>query len=188
MPGTSLGNCVVGPCMIARQKGGCGMPRRVRADVEGCTACTKESGRVNARFRTRSKLPLLSILLREVKKRDGLAVFAYCLLPNHFHLAARTRSVALRRTMRALQHQSCTWHRLAVPISSGLRDSSEAESQDRSQRRESFLSLSAAFGAERSAASAAEPLYRHKVMRLLREVQADYPVRDCKKTPRRRHI
>jgi len=27
--------------------------------------------------------------------------------------------------------------------------------------------------------SAAELLYHHKVMRLLREVQADYPVHDC---------
>ena len=36
-------------------------------------------------------------LLREVKGRDGLAVFAWSLRSNHFHLALRTGAVPLSR-------------------------------------------------------------------------------------------
>lgn len=42
-------------------------------------------------------------LLRELKKRDDLQVFAWCLLSNHFHFAVRTSAVPLSRTMRTLQ-------------------------------------------------------------------------------------
>ncbi|MCD4748009.1 MAG: transposase [Thermoanaerobaculales bacterium] len=42
-------------------------------------------------------------LLRELKKRDGLQVFAWSLLSKHFHLAVRTFAVPLSRTMRTLQ-------------------------------------------------------------------------------------
>lgn len=42
-------------------------------------------------------------LLRDLKKRDGFQVFAWSLLPNHFHLAVRTSAVPLSRTMRTLQ-------------------------------------------------------------------------------------
>jgi REP element-mobilizing transposase RayT len=42
-------------------------------------------------------------LLRELKQRDDLQVFAWCLLSNHFHLAVRTSAVPLSRTMRTLQ-------------------------------------------------------------------------------------
>ena len=42
-------------------------------------------------------------LLRELKQRDDLQVLAWCLLSNHFHLAARTSAVPLSRTMRTLQ-------------------------------------------------------------------------------------
>ena len=44
-------------------------------------------------------------LLREVVDRDGLTVFAWCLLPNHFHLAVRTSVVSLHRPMKSLQQQ-----------------------------------------------------------------------------------
>ena len=42
-------------------------------------------------------------LFRDLKQRDGLQVFAWSLLSNHFHLALRTSAVPLSRTMRTLQ-------------------------------------------------------------------------------------
>lgn len=42
-------------------------------------------------------------LLREVKKRDGLTVFAWALLSNHYHIAVRTSAIPLSRTMKHLQ-------------------------------------------------------------------------------------
>ena len=42
-------------------------------------------------------------LLRDLKKRDGLQVFAWSLLSNHLHLAVLTSAVPLSRTMRTLQ-------------------------------------------------------------------------------------
>ena len=41
--------------------------------------------------------------LREVKDRDGFTVFAWSLMSNHFHLALRTSSVTLSRTMLHIQ-------------------------------------------------------------------------------------
>ena len=42
-------------------------------------------------------------LLRSLKQRDELQVFAWALLSNHYHLAVRTSVVPLSRTMRTLQ-------------------------------------------------------------------------------------
>lgn len=42
-------------------------------------------------------------LLREVKQRDGLTVFAWALLSNHFHIAIRTSAIPLSRSMQRLQ-------------------------------------------------------------------------------------
>ena len=42
-------------------------------------------------------------LLRDLKQRDDLQIFAWSLLGNHFHLAVRTSAVPLSRTMRTLQ-------------------------------------------------------------------------------------
>jgi REP element-mobilizing transposase RayT len=42
-------------------------------------------------------------LLREVKVRDGLMVYAWALLSNHFHLTVRTSAVPLSRSMQRLQ-------------------------------------------------------------------------------------
>ena len=42
-------------------------------------------------------------LLRDVKQRDGLTVFAWVLLSNHFHFVVRTSAVPLSRTMKHLQ-------------------------------------------------------------------------------------
>ena len=42
-------------------------------------------------------------LLREVKRRDGLTVYAWALLSNHFHIAVRSSAVSLSRSMHRLQ-------------------------------------------------------------------------------------
>ncbi len=35
-------------------------------------------------------------ILRQVKRRDGLTVFAWCVMSNHYHLAVRTGEFARR--------------------------------------------------------------------------------------------
>ncbi len=45
-------------------------------------------------------------LLREVMARDRVTVFAWALLPNHYHLALRTGPVALERPMKSLQQRT----------------------------------------------------------------------------------
>jgi REP element-mobilizing transposase RayT len=43
--------------------------------------------------------------LRDVVRRDGLTVFAWCLMPTHFHMAARTGVVPLHRPMQSVQQR-----------------------------------------------------------------------------------
>ena len=82
------------------------MPRRVRVDVEGgLYHVYNRVGQGQRPFSDDVEAATFFDLLREVKKRDGLVVFAWCLLPNHYHLAVRARSVPLGRTMRAIQHR-----------------------------------------------------------------------------------
>jgi len=81
------------------------MPRNVRVDVEGgLYHVYNRVGQGQRPFTDEVEAVVFLDLLREVKKRDGLVVFAWCLLPNHFHLAIRTRTVPLWRTMHTLQH------------------------------------------------------------------------------------
>ena len=47
-------------------------------------------------------------LIREVKRRDGWTVFAWCVLSNHYHLALRTSVVPL---WRGLHHLQCSFSR-----------------------------------------------------------------------------
>jgi REP element-mobilizing transposase RayT len=42
-------------------------------------------------------------LVREVKKRDGLVVLAWCVMSNHYHLAVRCTSVPLWRSLASVQ-------------------------------------------------------------------------------------
>ena len=42
-------------------------------------------------------------LLREVTVRDGVMVFAWVVLPNHYHLALQAGVAPLARTMKTLQ-------------------------------------------------------------------------------------
>ena len=47
-------------------------------------------------------------LLRDVVARDGLTVFAWALMSNHYHLAVRTGVVSLDRPPRSLQKRQPT--------------------------------------------------------------------------------
>jgi REP element-mobilizing transposase RayT len=42
-------------------------------------------------------------LVREIKRQDGFAVLAWCVMPTHYHLVLRTGEVSLSRTMRLIQ-------------------------------------------------------------------------------------
>jgi REP element-mobilizing transposase RayT len=44
-------------------------------------------------------------LLRELAQRDGLTVFAWCLMSNHYHLAVRTGVISLDRPVGSLQQR-----------------------------------------------------------------------------------
>lgn len=45
-------------------------------------------------------------LLREVMSRDEVRVFAWVLMPNHYHLAVQTGGISLDRPMRSLQQRT----------------------------------------------------------------------------------
>jgi REP element-mobilizing transposase RayT len=61
-------------------------------------------GRGEAPFRLDDEADALFSLMQDVKRRDGLTVFAWCIMPNHYHLAVRTSNVPLWRSIRHLQH------------------------------------------------------------------------------------
>ena len=44
-------------------------------------------------------------IVRDVKKRDGWTVFAWCVMSNHYHLVMRTSSVPLWRGMHGIQNR-----------------------------------------------------------------------------------
>ncbi len=81
------------------------MPRRPRVFVEGLTYHVyNRVGRGEAPFKLEDEAERFWNLLREVKARDGLSVLAWCIMPNHYHVALRTGSVPLWRSIRFLQH------------------------------------------------------------------------------------
>ena len=59
-------------------------------------------GRGEAPFKLDDEAQVFYSLINEVKKRDGLTVFAWCIMPNHYHLAVRTSTVPRLRT-----HDAC---------------------------------------------------------------------------------
>jgi len=81
------------------------MPRRPRVFVEGLTYHVyNRVGRGEAPFKLQEEAERFWGLLCEVKRRDGLTVLAWCIMPNHYHVAVRTGSVPLWRSIRFLQH------------------------------------------------------------------------------------
>jgi putative transposase len=82
------------------------MPRRARVFVEGLIYHVyNRVGRGEAPFKLGDEAQAFYSLIHEVARRDGLTIFAWCIMPNHFHLAVRTSSVPLWRSMRYLQHR-----------------------------------------------------------------------------------
>ena len=80
------------------------MPRAPRYFIDG--AFYHVYGRI-ARgemvFSDRGEASRFVEVIREVKKRDGFTVLAWCLMGNHYHLALRTASVPLWRSIRLVQ-------------------------------------------------------------------------------------
>jgi len=62
-------------------------------------------GRGERLFDREREAALFVSLLREVAQRDGLTVFAWVLMSNHYHLAVRTGVVSLDRPMKSLQQR-----------------------------------------------------------------------------------
>jgi REP-associated tyrosine transposase len=82
------------------------MPRRPRVFVEGLIYHVyNRAGRGEAPFKLEGEAQTFWSLLAEVAKRDGLTVYAWCIMPNHYHLAVRTATVPLWRSIRVLQHR-----------------------------------------------------------------------------------
>jgi REP-associated tyrosine transposase len=87
------------------------VPRAPRVFVDG--ACYHVYGRI-ARgemiFRDRWEAARFLEVLRGVKERDGLTVFAWCVMGNHYHIALRTARVALWRSIRLVQWRFARQH------------------------------------------------------------------------------
>ena len=82
------------------------MPRPDRIKVEGGVYHVyNRLGRGERVFEVEEVAGAFVGLLRDVMERDGLTVFAWSLMPNHFHLAVRTGVVSLDRPMRSLQQR-----------------------------------------------------------------------------------
>ncbi len=80
------------------------MPRRPRILVEGgIYHVYNRFARGAEIFAEADEADRFLELLRKVKVRDGLTVFAWCLMSNHYHLAIRTGPVPLSRTMGFVQ-------------------------------------------------------------------------------------
>lgn len=52
-------------------------------------------------------------IVRDVKRRDGLTIFAWCVMATHYHLALRTSTVPLWRSMRLIQWRFASAHNRA---------------------------------------------------------------------------
>ncbi len=80
------------------------MPRAPRVFVEGgLYHVYNRVSRGEAPFVEEAEAEGLLGILAEAKERDGLTVLAWCIMPNHFHLAVRTTTVPLWRAMASIQ-------------------------------------------------------------------------------------
>jgi len=80
------------------------MPRRPREFIEGgIYHVYNRFARGDEIFREDDEAERFRELLHEVRRRDGLTVFAWVLMSNHFHLALRSGPVPLSRTMGFIQ-------------------------------------------------------------------------------------
>jgi len=100
------------------------MPRKPRVFIEGgmyrvyCRASRGE-----AVFADEVEAEAFVGVLRKVKERDGLVVFAWALMSNHYHVALRTVEVPLWRSMASIQGlttKGFNWrHRVNGPLWQG---------------------------------------------------------------------
>jgi REP element-mobilizing transposase RayT len=71
--------------------------------------------------------------IQRVKQRDGLIVYAWCLMSNHYHLAVRTTEIPLWRSMASLQGQTAKRfnrsHRVFGPLWQGRYKAKPVEDQ-----------------------------------------------------------
>jgi putative transposase len=80
------------------------MPRQPRLFVDGAYYHVySRVGRGEPVFRDDVEAESLVKILADVKRRDGLAVLAWCVMSNHYHLALRCARVPLWRSMRLIQ-------------------------------------------------------------------------------------
>jgi REP element-mobilizing transposase RayT len=97
------------------------MPRRPRIFVEGgIYNVYNRFARGAGIFAEGDEAERFLRLLRKVKNRDALTVFAWCLMSNHYHLAIRSGPVSLSRTVGYLQAR-CGQHHNRRHRSSGPR-------------------------------------------------------------------
>ena len=80
------------------------MPRAGRVFFDGAIYHVyNRLARGERAFADESMADAFTDLLQEVMARDGVRVFAWALLPNHYHLAVQAGAVAISRPMKSLQ-------------------------------------------------------------------------------------
>jgi REP element-mobilizing transposase RayT len=80
------------------------MPRKPRVFIDGGiyhVYCRVSRG--EAVFADRNEAEAFLDIIQKIKARDGLVVFAWALMSNHYHLALRTAEVPLWRSMASIQ-------------------------------------------------------------------------------------
>ncbi len=80
------------------------MPRRPRVFAEGAIYHVYvRTARRERVFAQAGEAERFLDLVREIKRRDGFAVLAWCVMPSHYHLILRTAEVPLAPSMRLIQ-------------------------------------------------------------------------------------
>jgi len=110
------------------------MPRKPRLFIEGgiyhvyCRASRGE-----AVFADQTEAAAFVDILQRVKSRDGLVIFAWALMSNHYHLALRTTEVPLWRSMASIQGMTTKGynrrHRVKGPLWQGRYNSNVVEDE-----------------------------------------------------------
>jgi putative transposase len=91
--------------------GGARVPRAPRYFIDG--AYYHVYGRIARRervFAREGEASRFVDVVRDVKKRDGLTILAWCVMANHYHLAVRTATVPLWRSIRLVQWRYAREH------------------------------------------------------------------------------
>lgn len=82
------------------------MPRKPRILVEGALYHVyNRAARGDTILETDEMVQLFVDLLRRASARDGLSVYAWCVLPNHYHVVLRSGPVPISRTFGVVQGQ-----------------------------------------------------------------------------------